>query len=192
MDPGFSSQIQLSLSPKSRRTFDCRDASCGSTQSACCEDQSSFHGSFIKNYHKAQQCYAKGDRSKPSETKPRLLDSWHRRLSRLIVAWWLWELACWLISALAICAMALLLVVHSNRRLPVRWPLGITLNEEISILAAIFKYALAVPVDEALGQLKWTWFRGDSPRRLIEFERFDNAARGPWGSLTMLWHSKAR
>jgi Protein of unknown function (DUF3176) len=88
--------------------------------------------------------------------------------------------------------MVLLLGVYNNRRLPTYWPIGITLNAEIAILSAIFKYTLAVPIDEAMGQLKWIWFRGESPRQLIDFERFDEAARGPWGSLCLVWHSKAR
>ena len=38
-----------------------------------------------------------------------------------------------------------------------------------------------------LGQLKWQHFES-RPRRLIEFEIFENASRGPWGALDLLYH----
>jgi hypothetical protein len=42
-------------------------------------------------------------------------------------------------------------------------------------------------VGQALGQLKWQHFE-NRPRRLIDFEIFDSASRGPWGALDLLYH----
>jgi Protein of unknown function (DUF3176) len=159
------------------------------------DDTNLFHASFLRRYsptHTLSEKSLNSDRSSVStkdSSKPR---TWHGRLSRLIVSWWLWEIASWVLSAICICAIVLLLGVYNNCRLPTHWPIGITLNAEIAILAAVFKYTLAVPVDEAMGQLKWIWFRGESPRRLVDFERFDEASRGPWGSFCLVWHTKAR
>jgi hypothetical protein len=113
-------------------------------------------------------------------------------------------------SALCISGMALVLGLYSDRKVPARWPLGITLNAYISVLSAISKYTLAgisfpsylkiiisanivpiVPVDEALGQLRWLYF-ASGPKSLIDFELFDDASRGPWGALALILNTKAK
>jgi hypothetical protein len=81
--------------------------------------------------------------------------------------------------------------LYNNSPAPTRWPLGITLNAYISVLSAIGKYTMAVPLEEALGQLRWLYF-ASGPRKLIDFERFDDATRGPWGALALLIFTKAR
>jgi hypothetical protein len=128
-----------------------------------------------------------GDDSSRSKKKA----TWTRNLADLIVNWWLWELCSWVMSALCIFAIALLLCYYNGRAVPDRWPLGITLNTYISVLSGIAKYTLAVPVDEALGQLKWHWF-ARAPRPLLDFERFDDASRGPFGALALLLYTKGR
>ncbi|KAK4987298.1 hypothetical protein LTR50_004724 [Elasticomyces elasticus] len=75
----------------------------------------------------------------------------------------------------------------------------ITLNGVIALLATITKAALMVPVAEAISQRKWLWFLskgqqgGQKGRDLQDFEAFDNASRGAWGSAVLLlkprfWH----
>jgi hypothetical protein len=61
----------------------------------------------------------------------------------------------------------------------------------MSVLSAIAKLSMAVPLEEALGQLRWLYF-AKGPRKLIEFERFDDATRGPWGALALLISTKAK
>jgi hypothetical protein len=110
----------------------------------------------------------------------------------LVINWWLWELFSWVMSALCIFTIAFILGYYDGRAIPDRWPLGITLNAYISVLSAIAKYALAVPVDEALGQLKWQFFARGPPKPLLDLERFDDASRGPWGALALLIHTRGR
>ena len=135
--------------------------------------------------------------TKPSKPPPYESDSrlprlpTFRHFKNLISDWWLWELICLAASALNLCFIALLLVFYNNQALPKAWPLGITLNTYIAILSAFFKYTLAVSVDSAMGQLKWMWFQGSS-KPLMDFERFDQASRGPWGSLSILVRTKGR
>lgn len=114
-----------------------------------------------------------------------------RRWVQLTSNWWLWELASMALSALCLCSIGLLLGFYNNRTLPKQWPLGITLNTYIAIFSAFFKYALAVPVNAAMGQLKWIRFR-TSPKPLMDFERLDDASRGPWGSLMVLLRTRDR
>lgn len=48
--------------------------------------------------------------------------------------------------------------MFENRRLP-DWPLDMTINTVISILATALGSTLYVPISESLGQLKWLHFR---------------------------------
>jgi hypothetical protein len=52
--------------------------------------------------------------------------------------------------------------------------------------------ALILPISEAIGQLKWTWFQGDTSKEMIDFEIFDKASRGAWGSFLLLFRTKGR
>lgn len=67
---------------------------------------------------------------------------------------------------------------------------GITLNAFVAVFSAVAKAALILPVSEAIGQLKWIWFRDG--RRLYDFHAFDNASRGPLGSVLLLGTTKGR
>lgn len=84
----------------------------------------------------------------------------------------------------------MVLIVLNDKELPTL-PFGITLNAFISVLVRVASAALLIPVTEALGQLKWIWFKERS-RRLHDFELFDEATRGPWGSMILLFRTKLR
>lgn len=47
-------------------------------------------------------------------------------------------------------------------------------------------------VGAAISQSKWLWYRQSEPRRLQDLELFDQASRGPWGSLELLFRLRAR
>lgn len=57
-------------------------------------------------------------------------------------------------------------------------------------LGKIASAALIVPTSEALGQLKWNWFRQSNA--MWDFEIFDKASRGPWGAVMLLFRTKGR
>ncbi|EFQ34321.1 uncharacterized protein GLRG_09465 [Colletotrichum graminicola M1.001] len=50
--------------------------------------------------------------------------------------------------------------------------------------------SFVLPVVESLSQYKWNWYK--SPRPLKDFGAFDEASRGPWGSLKLLLTTKGR
>ncbi|KAF1922569.1 uncharacterized protein M421DRAFT_77848 [Didymella exigua CBS 183.55] len=68
---------------------------------------------------------------------------------------------------------------------------GLTLNAYISVLSKMAGASLIIPVSEALGQLKWSWFLQHS-KQMWDFEIFDNASRGPWGSFLLLIRTKGK
>ncbi|KAF2119205.1 hypothetical protein BDV96DRAFT_472440, partial [Lophiotrema nucula] len=114
---------------------------------------------------------------------------WNYSASKNVVKRWLVEIISWSLSAACMGGIVAMLLVYKNDRVP-RWPLGLTLNAYISVLAKVASASLLLPVSEALGQLKWSWFRGDNSKKMWDFELFDNASRGPWGSFLLLVRTK--
>ena len=121
--------------------------------------------------------------------KPQFLKTSTNIFDRIITDWWWWELLSWLVSTICVGAIVIVLVLYSGQLLP-HWPLGITLSAYISVLAGLAKAALMLPVAEAIGQLKWVWFRRKS--KLLDFFTFDSASRGPWGSLMLLGSTRCK
>lgn len=124
---------------------------------------------------------------KPLPKTPRSLVS---RVSRISMDSWVWEFACWLLSVVCLTTIISILRAYDGETLP-QWRSGITLNAMISVFAAIAKAALLFPVTESISQLKWVWFATES-RKLQDFEAFDNASKGLWGSILLLCTPKSR
>jgi hypothetical protein len=119
---------------------------------------------------------------------------WRYSASGNILKRWLLEVVSWLFSAVCMAAVIGVLIRLKDEPLS-KWALaektGLTLNAYISILSKMAGAALILPVSEALGQLKWSWFLEHS-KQMWDFEIFDNASRGPWGSLLLLIRTKGR
>ncbi|KAI4924170.1 uncharacterized protein J4E92_007251 [Alternaria infectoria] len=119
---------------------------------------------------------------------------WRYSASGNVLKRWLLELVSWLFSAVCMAAVIGVLIKLKDEPLT-KWALaektGLTLNAYISILSKMAGAALILPVSEALGQLKWSWFLEHS-KQMWDFEIFDNASRGPWGSLLLLVRTKGK
>jgi hypothetical protein len=70
-----------------------------------------------------------------------------------------------------------------------KWPLGLTF---VTILSKIASATLILPISEAIGQLKWSWFHGKESKDAFDFEIFDKASRGAWGSFLLLIRTKGK
>jgi hypothetical protein len=72
-----------------------------------------------------------------------------------------------------------------------RWKAIAQPNTVVSALSTLAKSSMLMAVGQGLGQLKWQYFQ--RPRRLMDFEVFEGASRGPWGALELLyyihWHA---
>ncbi|TID25690.1 hypothetical protein E6O75_ATG03553 [Venturia nashicola] len=68
---------------------------------------------------------------------------------------------------------------------------GASLNSFVSVFATISKTLLLMAVSSCLGQWKYIYFYREK-RKLIEFDVFDGASRGPEGSFHLLWHIRFR
>jgi hypothetical protein len=109
-------------------------------------------------------------------------------MHRIHTRWWFWELCGATFTIISFLAMVIVLRVFDGRPIP-DIPLGISLNTIASLLGAIVKTTLLLVVTASLSQMKWLWFH-QRPRRLQDLQMFDEASRGPYGSLAMLRHSK--
>jgi hypothetical protein len=78
-----------------------------------------------------------------------------------------------------------------NRHTLISWPHAISLNTVLSTLRVALKGFLMIIIASALGQSKWLWF-SDKRHALLDFQVFDQASRGPWGSLLPLWRLRLR
>ncbi len=60
----------------------------------------------------------------------------------------------------------------------------------LAFLSAVMRATMLLPVAAAIGQLKWSWFR--SPQRLVDIERFNEAAGGILGSAKLMFTLRFR
>jgi hypothetical protein len=70
-----------------------------------------------------------------------------------------------------------------------KWPLGLSV---MTVLSKIASAALILPISEAIGQLKWSWFHGKESKDAFDFEIFDKASRGAWGSILLLFRTRGK
>ncbi|KAK3335144.1 hypothetical protein B0T19DRAFT_1071 [Cercophora scortea] len=103
--------------------------------------------------------------------------------------WWWWELGAAIISITSISLIVTALFKSDGLALSA-WVLPIQPNSLIAVLTTIGKTAMMVPVASCLGHLKWHHFT-PRPQPLDRLQRFDEASRGPWGSLVLLLTTRA-
>jgi hypothetical protein len=97
--------------------------------------------------------------------------------------WWGLEIISMCLSTMCIIAIIIMLWKVDKQEMP-KWRLGVTIDAVLSLLSGFSKSCLLMPTAEALGQLKWIWFKQE--KRAIDFEVLDKASRGTWGSLSLL------
>ncbi|KAI1734368.1 hypothetical protein F4680DRAFT_344083 [Xylaria scruposa] len=101
---------------------------------------------------------------------------------------WLWEFSLWSISSAAFGSQLAVLYAYSASPLP-DLPWGITLNALISTLSAFSTSTLIAVASSIVGQQKWLHL-SRAEISLSELALYDEASRGPLGSLVLL--AKAR
>jgi hypothetical protein len=97
----------------------------------------------------------------------------------------LWDIGATLLSLLSFGAIIGILAYFDGRRLPYLGG-GLTLNGLIAATTAVARAAVLVPVSSGIGQLKWVWL-AERHRILKDVDEFDEASRGPWGSVKLIW-----
>ncbi|KAK0619445.1 hypothetical protein B0T14DRAFT_208645 [Immersiella caudata] len=124
---------------------------------------------------------------KPSKTETEPLSRWLRFLGAVRRLWVLEVL--WCFVGLGSAAVIITVLAQYNDKKAPEWPLAVSLNAFLALLASLMKAALLIPVAEGLGQLRWIWFTRKA-RRADDFELFDAATRGVSGRFMLLMSLK--
>ncbi|KAH7357351.1 hypothetical protein BKA66DRAFT_553015 [Pyrenochaeta sp. MPI-SDFR-AT-0127] len=138
---------------------------------------------MLSRYHAVENEITNDELPKRNLTRPR---KW-----RLLTLFWFWEVIATIASAACMMAVIIILARMQSKSLG-RWTISISLNATIAIFITAAKSLSLLVIGACIAQLKWIRFR-TSARKLQEFDLFENAARGPLGSLMLLlqvrWHS---
>lgn len=114
----------------------------------------------------------------------------HAITARTTFKSWSLELIAMALSIGSLIAIISILYRENGRPLA-NWSLAVSLNTVISTLGTLTRTTLAFAVSACVGQQKWTWLYRKSDR-IVAFERFDEASRGPWGGTRLLVWLRAR
>lgn len=60
------------------------------------------------------------------------------------------------------------------------------------LFAVITKIAITSAIGNLISQSKWLWYRQDEPHSLKDLQLFEDASRGPWGAVALLFSIRAR
>lgn len=120
----------------------------------------------------------------PTPSGKHAASQWRRRLH----GWWYWELSGVALSIGCIVAIVAILPRLDNKPLA-RWNFIMAPNTFISTFITVAKTSMLLAVAEGMSQLKWLYFQEDT-RSLARLDTFNDASRGPWGSLRFLMSRK--
>lgn len=96
---------------------------------------------------------------------------------------WMLEIGSITLASAAVAAMVILLINFDGKRV-FDGPM-VTLNAIISTLSTTTRVCLLAMLASSISQWNWLLF-STKPRRLVDFEYFSAASRGPLGSLKLL------
>jgi len=109
---------------------------------------------------------------------------------RLLSMGWIWEILATIASAGCLIALVVILRLNDNKPRD-NWGTLISLNAIVAIFITASKSLALLTIASCLAQLKWVLFK-KSQRKLRELDLFEDAARGPLGSLLLLFHVRWR
>ncbi|KAJ5479208.1 hypothetical protein N7530_004717 [Penicillium desertorum] len=122
-------------------------------------------------------------------TQEKATDSKLHHAPPTIDYWWGWDILGLGLSLAILIAIIVILRVFDGKQQPSwRW---ISLNTLLSWLSTVGKGCIAFPLSAGLSQLKWVWF-AQRKRPLSDLRVFDNASRGIYGSVELLWALRMR
>lgn len=93
------------------------------------------------------------------------------------------------LSAGILIALVVVLAARHNKPQP-DWRY-VSINSLIAWMTTVSRACILFSVSEALGQLKWVWLM-QSERPVHDLRTFDEASRGPFGALGLIWALRGR
>lgn len=120
------------------------------------------------------------------------LDSMGESPTYSTLRWWYLEIGCCFLAVASLVAQAIVLWQYDGKPQDA-WPsTTLTLNGLIAILSTVCRATFMIAVGAILSQAKWNHFSGKKGgyHRLDDFTLIDDASRGSWGSLQLMWRFK--
>lgn len=108
-----------------------------------------------------------------------------KRVRNIVHRFWLWEILAYCFSLICMGTVVVVLINEDGKPLD-QWGFRITPNTVISFIVTLAKSAFLLAITETISQLKWLHFHSES-HRLSDLQLFDEASRGPFGSLKLLF-----
>ncbi|KAF2874039.1 hypothetical protein BDV95DRAFT_470180, partial [Massariosphaeria phaeospora] len=97
--------------------------------------------------------------------------------------WGLGTLCCCLVIG---ALLGIIITTRNYNHKPIPdWPYGLTINTIIAAYSVVIKTAAGLVLAEGISHLKWTSL--ERPSSLRSFMVHDEASRGPWGAVSLLW-----
>ncbi|KAF2403822.1 hypothetical protein EJ06DRAFT_546940 [Trichodelitschia bisporula] len=96
---------------------------------------------------------------------------------------WIWEILGLILSICCLGALIGILIWVNGKPLS-DWDVPISLNATVAVFSTVIKSVLLMVVAECISQLKW--FHFGRMHTLYDMELFDQASRGPYGSMILL------
>lgn len=121
---------------------------------------------------------------------------------------WAWEIGSCSLSISAVIVVAIILFIYHGKSLPkLPYNIGVSrifafaslsadniqLNTLVAILGTISKTTLLLTIASSISQFKWLSFADNfkaKAQTLENIQIYDEASRGPWGSLILLFKHK--
>ncbi|KAH6620179.1 hypothetical protein C7974DRAFT_399064 [Boeremia exigua] len=103
---------------------------------------------------------------------------------------WVYEILSCVVAILALASLVAILR-YFDGFIITELPLHISINTLIAVIGAVIKAMILLPVAESISELKWSWFI-TRKQKLVDFENFDIASRGPWGAALLIFHLRGR
>ncbi|KAI1368275.1 hypothetical protein F5Y08DRAFT_296174 [Xylaria arbuscula] len=97
---------------------------------------------------------------------------------------------------LAAATVLVALLATFNGKVEPSWSHDIQFSTILIAIMSVYRLALKAIVESCIGQGAWIWVsgfrKGKTEAKLEDFKMFDEASRGLYGSLVLLWRMKAR
>jgi hypothetical protein len=103
---------------------------------------------------------------------------------------WIYEICALVISVTCMVATVIFLKRIDGRPLN-DWKLPLSPNTLIAILSTLSKSAILLVITACISQLKWIYF-SQRGRRVVDFQTFDDASRGPIGAVSLVFRIRWR
>ena len=98
--------------------------------------------------------------------------------------WWPREIIASIVSIIFLASIFIVFYYYDNQPLD-NWSLTWRFTSVVSFITTIAQISMLIPITAGISQLKWLWY--NEKHSLADIEKFDRAARGPFGAVFLIF-----